>query len=191
MAARITPAERRARHAEVEDPAIVLEAALRFLEARQRSTDEVRRRLTTAGYRSELVDAAIERLTGLGILDDESFAQTWLSSRDRASPRGERALRFELQRKGLAPEVIAEALEARRDAASVEAGESGADDAAAERLLARHAGALGRIADPRVRRQRTYALLARNGFDPETAARAATRLIAPSAAAAEGDPSDL
>ena len=36
---------------------------------------------------------------------------------------------------------------------------------AAERVLVRHAAALGRVADPRVRRQRAYALLARNGFD--------------------------
>ena len=42
-----------------------------------------------------------------------------------------------------------------------------ADRAAAERLLARNARSLARVADPRQRRQRAYALLARNGFDPE------------------------
>ena len=41
------------------------------------------------------------------------------------------------------------------------------DQAAAERLLARNARSLARVADPRQRRQRAYALLARNGFDPE------------------------
>ena len=41
------------------------------------------------------------------------------------------------------------------------------DRVAAERLLARHARALARVADPRQRRQRAYALLARNGFDPD------------------------
>src|SRR5437016_5917150 len=40
---------------------------------------------------------------------------------------------------------------------------------AAERLLQRHARALARTGDSRVRRQKAYALLARNGFDPETA----------------------
>jgi hypothetical protein len=39
------------------------------------------------------------------------------------------------------------------------------DQAAAERLLAMPS--LARVADPRQRRQRAYALLARNGFDPE------------------------
>ena len=43
-----------------------------------------------------------------------------------------------------------------------------ADRSAAERLLARNARALARVLDPRQRRQRAYALLARHGFDPET-----------------------
>jgi hypothetical protein len=43
-----------------------------------------------------------------------------------------------------------------------------ADRTAAERLLAKNARALARVADPRQRRQRAYALLARHGFDPET-----------------------
>ena len=43
-----------------------------------------------------------------------------------------------------------------------------ADRVAAERLLAKNARALARVSDPRQRRQRAYALLARHGFDPET-----------------------
>ena len=50
---------------------------------------------------------------------------------------------------------------------------AGPDRAAADRLLAKHARALARVADPRQRRQRAYALLARNGFDPETCREAA------------------
>ena len=41
-----------------------------------------------------------------------------------------------------------------------------ADEAAAARLLERRAASLLRVIDPRARRQRAYALLARNGFDP-------------------------
>jgi regulatory protein len=168
-------AERRARRAEVEDPAIVLEAALRFLEARQRSVAEVRRRLTTAGYREDLITAAIGRLGDLGVLDDQAFASLWVESRDRARPRGERALRQELRQKGIDSETIAATLEERNLASDGHAGDGGdagpsADEAAAGRLLARHAHALDRIADPRARRQRAYALLARNGFSPEIAA---------------------
>ena len=46
-------AERRERHAAVDDPAVVLEAAARFLEVRSRSVAEVRRRLGGAGYRTD------------------------------------------------------------------------------------------------------------------------------------------
>jgi regulatory protein len=174
-------AERRARRAEVDDPAIVLEAALRFLEARQRSVAEVRRRLSTAGYREDLIAVALERLGDLGVLDDRAFASLWVESRDRARPRGERALRQELRQKGIDSETIATTLEERNAGAGDDGGEDddarpSADEAAARRLLARHAHALDRIADPRARRQRAYALLARNGFGPEIAAEVAREL---------------
>jgi len=154
---------RRTEHAEVTDPSLVLEAALRFLEARQRSAAEVRRRLLLHGYRADLVEGSIERLTELGMIDDAAFAKDWVESRDRARPRGERALRQELVRKGIEREVRDQAI------ADRETDRPGADQHAARRLLERHASALARVADPRSRRQRAYALLARNGFDSETA----------------------
>ncbi len=145
---------------------------------RQRSVTEVRRRLTQTGYRSELVEGAIEKLLGLGILDDASFAQTWVESRDRARPRGERALRRELQIKGIDRAIVDESMVARRP----EPG--GADDPevdAAEALMRRHASALARIADPRKRRERAYGLLARHGFDSEIASTIAARATAEAA----------
>ncbi len=177
-------AERRAERAEIDDPEIVLAAALRFLEARQRSTAEVRRRLTTAGYREELISGTIERLTELRMLDDAAFAQSWVESRDRARPRGERALRSELARKGIERQLTDDVLTERRDrfddGAGVGAGLSAdADASAARRLLARHARSLERIADPRARRNRAYALLARNGFDSETAVEAIATIEEP------------
>ena len=157
---------RRAEHAEVSDPSLVLEAALRFLEARQRSAVEVRRRLLLRGYRADLVDSTLDRLVELGILDDAAFAQAWVESRDRARPRGERALRAELRRKGIDRQVVDDVLESR------EAAEPDADSAAARRVLERHANTLARVVDPRARRQRAYALLARSGFDSDTAVEA-------------------
>src|SRR6187455_603380 len=106
-------AERRERRAEVDDPAVVLEAAARFLEVRSRSVAEVRRRLTTNGYRADLVDGAITRMTELGMLDDDAFARAWVESRDRSRPRGERAIRVELGQKGVDRAVIDEVLAAR------------------------------------------------------------------------------
>ena len=165
--------DQRAIRAAVDDPEQVLAAALRFLEVRPRSVAEVRRRLTQAGYRSELVGAAIERLGDLGILDDEAFTAAWVESRDRARPRGERALRRELALKGIDRALVDEAMTSRRP----EPGSTDDPDVpAAERLLARHVRQLERVADPRVRRQRAYALLVRNGFDSGLAGRLAAGL---------------
>jgi regulatory protein len=172
----------------VDDPAVVLEAAARFLEVRSRSVHEVRRRLGGAGYRPDLVDGAIARMTELGMLDDKAFARTWVESRDRARPRGERAIREELRTKGIDRETIELVLGERRDralASSDATDEHGddvepvsADRTAAERLLAKNARALARVADPRQRRQRAYGLLARYGFDPETCRDVAASVLA-------------
>ncbi len=179
---RETYAERLERRAGVDDPETVLNVAARYLEARSRSIDEVRRHLR--GYRPEFVEAAIERLTFLGMLDDEAFARAWVESRDRARPRGEQALRRELARKGVERTIAAAVLDERTDEAA-DGGGRPPDEAAADRLLSRRSAALSRISDPRIRRQRAYALLARNGFDPETCRSAVGRFCEPSQDAEE------
>lgn len=152
----------------------MLDAAARFLEARPRSVGEVRRRLLTAGYTEVLVEGAIARLVDLGILDDEAFARAWVESRDRAHPRGVRALRGELRLKGLDPATIESVLAARASGMAGPEADPGAaaqgdpDADAARRLLERSVRTLARVAEPRRRRERAYALLVRHGFDAET-----------------------
>jgi regulatory protein len=171
------PAAARERRAAVDDPQAVLEAAARFLEVRPRSIVEVRRRLSRAGYRAALIESAIERLLELGMLDDRAFAETWIASRDRARPRGERALRQELTQKGVERELIDDLLATRRtddEGLAIEP-----DLAAARRLLERNGRALGRVPDPRQRRARAYAILARNGFDPDVCRTVAAAVLGP------------
>src|SRR3989304_8962519 len=151
-------AERRARHEAIDDPAVVLEAALRFLEARHRSVAEVRRRLTSAGYREELITGAIARLGELGMLNDEAFATQWVESRGRARPRGERGLRSELAQRGVDRTTVDAVLAERRDVTEPEGAGVGLeredsearspDAMAAERLLERRGGALARGGGP-------------------------------------------
>jgi regulatory protein len=184
--------ELRERRASVDDVGTVIAAAARLLEARPRAVADVHGRLVKAGYRADLVDAAVARLLELGYLDDEDFARAWVASRDRAHPRGERALRQELARRGAARDVI-DAVLAERAAAVVgdrpdEHGVGSAeerrtpgrdpDEAAAEHLLERRRAALERIPDARIRRQRAYALLARSGFDAATCAEVAAWFVA-------------
>jgi regulatory protein len=190
-------AERRARRAAIDDPEAVLAAAFRFLEARARSVVETRRRLAEAGYRAELIEGTLNRLREIGLLDDEAFARAWVESRDRARPRGEIALRRELRLRGVASEVVEAALEERQaetlTSAAAFGGETDSeatrnpDEAAARRLLERRRHDLERVGDPRKRRQRAYALLARSGFAPDVAARVAAEFLEPAASGADAD----
>jgi regulatory protein len=183
------------RHAAETNPDTVLNAAARFLELRSRSVHEVRRHLADAAFPAELVDGAITRLLELGMLDDRAFATAWVESRDRARPRGKSALRHELALKGIDRETIVEVLTDRDGEAATAADGAGADgDAliaerpagsadkvAARRLLEKNRSALMRVVDPRVRRQRAYALLARKGFDPGVCREASGRFATPDA----------
>jgi regulatory protein len=163
---------RRAKRSEVTDPEVVMEAAAVFLAVRQRSVAETRRRLRRLGYPVAVVETVIGRLVGVGYLDDAAFAQAWVESRDRARPRGAVVLRQELRARGIAEETIRLVLAERHAGTGSGPGPSGAtgDIAAARRLLDRRAAALAREADPGRRRHKAYALLARNGFDPDVCA---------------------
>jgi len=188
---------RRERHAAETDPDVVMNAAARFLEARQRSVAEVRKHLAESSYPAELVERTIERLLELRWLDDEVFARSWVESRDRAHPRGRDALRRELTLKGidrtLVAQVLDERAEGRTEDASegfAEAEEGSADVRAAARLLARKRPTLERVADVRQRRQRAYALLARNGFDAEVCREAIAAYVREADAAEDGGDED-
>lgn len=164
---------RREARAEIADPGPVVEAAAAFVAVRPRSVSETRRRLQHLGYPHALVEQVIDRFAEVGYLDDQSFARTWVESRDRARPRGENALRRELAQKGVAREVVDEILDERLGAAQ----DGDPDLVAATALLERKRAAIEHEADPRKRRQKAYALLARSGFDPETCRTVSTSVM--------------
>jgi regulatory protein len=89
----------RLEHTESSDKA--RHAALRLLEARPRSTTEIRQRLRRKDFADEAIEAAITRLNDLGLLDDAAFAHIWVENRQACRPRGVGALRDELRRKGI------------------------------------------------------------------------------------------
>lgn len=176
-----------------------MEAAAMFLAVRSRSVAETRRRLLHLGYAEAVAEAALARLGGLGYLDDSAFARAWVESRDRSRPRGETALRQELRRKGIDEALVREVLDERGAAAHgpmpseapwgatasrhEDEGdpEASADRQAARRLLERKRSSLAREPDPRKRRQKAYALLARNGFDPTVCRDESAVVLAPAA----------
>jgi regulatory protein len=146
-----------------------LERALHFLGPRPRSITEIRRQLAEKQIDEAVIDVVIERLRGLGYVDDLAFARFWLTNRQTFKPLGERALRFELREKGVPDEVIQAAL------AELAPDESGGAVESAYRAARDKARRL-RGQDLRTFRQKLTALLARRGFDYETAREAIDRL---------------
>lgn len=95
-----------------DEISLALRRALRFLSYRPRSVAEVRRHLQKKRPMSEASrEAALQRLTEQGYLDDAEFARFWLENRAAFRPSSRRALRYELRQKGVATEIIDARLE--------------------------------------------------------------------------------
>lgn len=142
----------------------VLSRAYSLLAVRARSSDEMRRRLCRAGFTKNAVEEAIEQLQRQSLLDDRSFALSWVRGRMQSRPRGTRLLERELREKGISSEDIAAAM------ADID------DDTTAMRLAARRAEVMkGLDRGTFVRRLSNY-LLAR-GFSGQTVSRAVNSVL--------------
>ncbi|MFV9503113.1 MAG: regulatory protein RecX [Oscillochloridaceae bacterium umkhey_bin13] len=89
-----------------------LQAALRLLDTRPRSSTELQQRLRQKQHPPDAIREALSHLRDLGLLDDAAFSRYLVESRQRARPRGSAAIRAELQRKGVERATIDEALAA-------------------------------------------------------------------------------
>lgn len=85
--------------------------ALNYLSFRARSRVEIERYLRDKKVEPEVIAATIERLDEAGLVDDSAFAESWVENRERLKPKGARALRYELQQKGLSETAIDAALD--------------------------------------------------------------------------------
>lgn len=129
--------------------------ALRCLELRAFARSDLARRLRRKGHPGAAVQAALERVAGLGLLDDAAFARSYVQSRS-ARGRGPSRLVGDLLAMGVERSLIDRALASElpegTDRTSVPLG-----------LATRRAAQLGAL--PRqVKRRRLLAYLARRGF---------------------------
>jgi regulatory protein len=137
------------------------EAALKLLERTRRTRSDLTRRLRDRDFDTATIGAVLARLAEVGLVDDVEYARAYLAERWGRRAAGWRRLEADLRRKGLDAGDIAAARE------RLEQETGGADEVTlARRVIAQSARRLERL-DPRVRRQRTWALLARRGFDPD------------------------
>ena len=149
-------------------------AALHYLERFAASTSSLRRVMMRKVDRSlahwggdreeaaQAVDQLLAKLTGLGYLDDSAFAETKVRSLHRRG-KGGRAIAAALAAKGVAPDLVRSALDGLAD-------DVPEPDRQAAILLARKRR-LGpfRPSARAENRARDLAILARAGFDFETA----------------------
>lgn len=139
-------------------------AALTFLGQRVRSQTEVEQRLQQREFTPEAIAQTMVRLRQEGYLDDTNFGQQWVANRQRFRPRSERALRYELRRKGMDNSVIDEVIQ------EAEIDEDAAAWSAIEPKIARWQG-LERAQFS----QKAGGFLARRGFGHEVARRVIER----------------
>lgn len=124
-----------------------------LLSYRERSRRELESRLLKRGYDQPVVEAVLEELTRAGLLSDERFARAWVRDRISRAQKGPWVIRMELRRKGVADEVIEEAI----------AAEGVNETELARRIVEQHKPRLSGL-DPAKRRRRLQDLLLRRGL---------------------------
>ena len=134
-------------------------AALRLLRYRPRSEHELRERLLSKEYASEVVDEAVSRIRVWGLVDDAEFAEEWVRGRRRRRGRSRGALERELRNKGVAERYIADAV--------ADIDDSDDREQATELVrarLARKPASSRSVADLQGEKRRLLAYLARRGY---------------------------
>ena len=135
-------------------------AALRLLKSRDRSVHEIAQRLSRKGWKPGLIDQVTADLLRIGLLDDEAMVRRWVGLQLDRKPAGAPWLRSELARRGVDKQLVERVLE---DFADQTGSEASAVD------LLRRQFARYRSLDKDRAWRRMMGLLARRGFDPETA----------------------
>jgi regulatory protein len=134
--------------------------ALDMLEARARGADELKRILLRKGEPPADVDAALERLTASGLIDDANYARQVARSKALGAGMSRRRIQLELTRRGVAKDVSSEAI---ADVFEQEAVDEGA---AIERVARKKLRTLAKLDLP-TQKRRLYAFLARRGYDSD------------------------
>lgn len=144
------------------------EIVLRRLETRDRTRAELAGTLRDRDTPDTVATAVLDRLTEVGLVDDTRFARTWVETRQRTRGLSGRALSAELRRRGVADEVVADAVEV-------------VDHQTEERTalaLARERVARSRGLAPDVVTRRVAGQLARRGHSAGVAFRAVRQAVA-------------
>jgi regulatory protein len=131
---------------------VAYEKALRLLDYRPRTGQEIRKRLHDKGFDEAVIEGVIQRLSNANLVQDQQYARMWVDNRNEFHPRSQRLIRYELRNKGVSELLINNALV-----------ESASDEDLATRAAEKYARRLDRL-DWSVFRKKLSAFLARRGF---------------------------
>jgi len=138
------------------------ERALGLLAVRQRSRRELERRLLHAGFETTEVTDVLDRLEGVGLVDDEAFARAVAEQAFGNRRSGARAVRDALASKGVAAATSAAVI-----------AELGGDEEGRALEFARSRATRLAAVPPERAFPRLVGLLARRGYAPGVARHAA------------------
>ncbi len=140
-----------------------LALAWRALSRRDHTVAELRALLERRGVEPAAAEEALVEVASAGYLDDAGFARRFVEDRRRLDRWGKDRIARELERRGIAPELVREVLAGRDEEAELEAARA----VLAERVP------VGPVDDRG--RQRALGLLMRRGYDAEVAYEAVRR----------------
>ncbi len=145
---------------EADPESVARTIVLTKLTSRARSRQELEQALTERDVPAEVATRVLNRFEEVGLVDEAAFARDWVASRQQSRALSSRALRYELRGKGVADELVDEAL----DDLGPDADRAAADDVVRRKLRS------VRSLPPEVAQRRLMGALARKGFSAGLAA---------------------
>lgn len=85
--------------------------AMKLIGLRRRSVFEIEKRLSRKGYSERTIEEVLIELKKFKYLDDEIFAESFISDRINLKPCGKRLLEKDLKEKGVPSEIVRRKLE--------------------------------------------------------------------------------
>lgn len=134
------------------DYAQAKKTAMNMLAMRDHSSDELRKKLLKRDLMPEAIDVLIEKLQNSRLLNDEEFAHRFARAQRENRKLSRSVLRRELSKKGISPELAADAV-----------AEIDGEEELAREVAEKKAASTRRL-DYAVRERRILGMLARRGF---------------------------
>ncbi len=130
---------------------------MRQLSVSAKSRHQLAQVLAQRAVPESAAEAALDRFTELGYIDDAVFARSWVESRQRSRGLAESALRRELRDKGIDAEII--------DSVLLECVDADSERVAAAELVDKKLRSM-RGVDKDTATRRLVSMLARKGYGP-------------------------